>query len=171
MYFFTGFKIDAVDDTVRVNVFAVDVRADQNFTTLEVSCQLPCCFVRRARVNVCALREALHHVIKHHAAVFVVQQLRTQKLVERRFRLTADAADKLLSIPERFIHLRHIPHDTFHAPARLRTLFIVHEMDDCDLTAPPSCISRRAVLIFANSCAAESKLANCTLPIFASTVS
>ena len=68
MYFFTGFKIDAVDDTVGVNVFAVNVGADQNFTALEVFCQPPCGFVRRARVNICALREALHHVIKHHAA-------------------------------------------------------------------------------------------------------
>ena len=105
MYFFTGFKIDAVDDTVRVNVFAVNVRADQNFTAVEVFCQPPCGFVRRARVNVCALREALHHVIKHHAAVFVVQQLRTQKFVECRFRLTVNTADELLSIPERFIYL------------------------------------------------------------------
>ena len=83
--------------------------------------------------------ESSAHVVEHHAAIFVVQQLRTQKLVERRFWLTADAADELLSIPERFIHLRHIPHDTFHAPARLRAFFVVHEMDDCDLSAPPSC--------------------------------
>ena len=102
---------------MRVNVFAVDVRADQNFTTLEVSCQLPCCFVRRARVNVCALREALHHVVKHHAAILAVQQLRTQKFVECRFRLTADSADELLTIPEGFARLRHISHDTFHAAA------------------------------------------------------
>ncbi len=44
-------------------------------------------------------------------------------------------------------------------------------MDDCDLAAPPSCISRRAVLILANSCIAASRLANCTLPMFANTVS
>ena len=101
----------------------------------------------------------------------MVQQLRTQEFVERRFRLAADAADELLSIPERLIFLCHISHHAFHATARLRTLFVIHEMDDCDLTAPPSCNSRRAVLIFANSCTAESRLANCTLPIFASTVS
>ena len=77
MYFFTGFKIHAVDNTVRMNVFAVNVRADQYLTALEVFCQPPCGFVRRARVNVCALREALHHVVKHHATVFVVQQLCT----------------------------------------------------------------------------------------------
>ena len=171
MYFFTGFKIDAVDDTVGVNVFAVGVSADEDFAALKVSGKLPRRFVRCARVNICALREALHHVIKHHAAVFVVQQLRTQKLVERRFRLTANAADELLTIPEGFARLRHISHDTFHTPARLRPLFVIHEMDDCDFVAPPSWSSRRTVLILENSCTAESKLANCTLPMFASTVS
>ncbi len=94
--------------------------------------------MRRARVNVRALREALYHVIKHHAAVFVMQQLRTQEFVERGFRLTADAADELLSFPERLAELGNVAHDTFHAAARLRPLFIVHEMDDCDFTAPPS---------------------------------
>ena len=88
-----------------MNVFPVNVRTDQYLTALEVFCQPPCGFVRRARVNVCALREALHHVIEHHAAVLVVQQLCTQKLIERCFRLTANAADELLSIPERFIYL------------------------------------------------------------------
>ena len=77
MHLPTGFKIDAVDDAVRVDVFAVGVGADQHLAALEVFCQPPCGFVRRARVNVCALREALHHVIEHHAAVFVVQQLCT----------------------------------------------------------------------------------------------
>ena len=86
MYFFTGFKIDAVDDTVRVNVFAVNVRANQNFTAVEVFCQPPCGFVRRARVNVCALREALHHVIKHHATFLMVQQLRTVRQRQSRTR-------------------------------------------------------------------------------------
>ena len=171
MYFFTGFKIDAVDDTVRVNVFAVNVRADQYLTALEVFCQPPCGFVRRARVNVCALREALHHVIKHHAAILAVQQLRTEEFIERSFRLAANAADELLTIPERLTEFGNVAHDTFHTPARLRPLFVIHEMDDCDFPRPPSCIWRRVTLIFANSCAAVSRLANCTLPMFASTVS
>ena len=160
MYFSTGFKIDAVDDTVRVNVFAVNVRADQHLTALEVSGKPACRFVRCARVDLRALRETLHHVIKHHATVLVVQQLRTQEFIECCFWLAANTADELLTVPERFIHLRHIPHHIFHAPARLRTLFVVHEMDDCDLTAPPSCISRRDVLILENSCTAESRFAN-----------
>ena len=117
MHLPTGFKIDAVDDAVRVNVFAVNVRADQNFTALKISSKSACCFVRCTRVNVRAFREALHHVIEHHAAVFVVQQLRTQKLVERRFRLAANPADELLTIPDRLAELVNIPHDAFHAAA------------------------------------------------------
>jgi len=138
MYFFTGFKIDAVDDTVRVDVFTVGVRADQYLTALEISGKLSCCFVRCARVDACALREALHHVVEHHTAVLVVQQLRTQKFVERGFRLAANAADELLTVPKRLAELGNVAHDTFHAAARLRPLFIVHEMDDCDFGAPPS---------------------------------
>ena len=168
VYFLSRLEVHAVDDTVGVNVFTVNVGADQHLATFKISCQPPCGFVRRARVNVCALREALHHVIKHHATFLMVQQLRTQKLIERCFRLTANAADELLSIPEGFARLRHISHDTFHTPARLRPLFVIHEMDDCDFATPPSCIFLRAVLILENSCTAESKLANCTLPMFAS---
>ena len=114
---FAGFKIDAVDDAVRVDVFAVGVSTDEDFAALEISGKSACCFVRCARINVRTFREALHHVIKHHAAVFVVQQLRTQKFVECRFRLTADSADELLTIPDRLAHLRHIPHHAFHAAA------------------------------------------------------
>ena len=171
MHLPTGFKIYAVDDAVGVDMFAVDMGADQHLATLEVSGKPTRCFVHCARINVRTFREALHHVIEHHAAVLVVQQLCTQEFVERRFWLTADSADELLSIPERLAELGNVTHDTFHAAARLRPLFVVHEMDDCDFATPPSCISRRAVLILANSCAAESRLANCTLPIFASTVS
>ena len=115
MYFFAGFKIHAVDNTVRMNVFAVNVRADQNFTALEISSKSACCFVCCARVDVCTFWKTLYHVVKHHAAVFVVQQLRAQKLIERGFRLAANAADELLTIPEGFARLRHISHDTFHA--------------------------------------------------------
>ena len=154
-----------------MNVLAVNVRADQYLTALEVFCQPPCGFVRRARVNVCALRETLHHVVKHHAAILAVQQLRTQEFVERRFRLAADPADELLTIPERLTEFGNVAHDAFHTPARLRTLFVVHEMDDCDLTAPPFLHFPQSGIDFANSCAAESRLANWTFPMFASTVS
>ena len=102
---------------MRVDVFAVGVGADEDFTALEIPGKLPRCFVDCARVNVRAFRNALHHVVELDTAVFVVQQLRTQKLVERRFRLAADSTDELLSIPERFIFLCHIPHHAFHAAA------------------------------------------------------
>ena len=171
MYLPTGFKIYAVDDAGRVDVFAVNMGTHQHFAVLKKTCQPPRGFVRRARVNVRTAWEALHHVVELNAAVLVVQELRTEKFVERRFRLAADAADELLSIPERLIFLCHISHHAFHAAARLRTLFVIHEMDDCDFVAPPSCNSRRAVLILTNSCAAVPRLAHCTLPIFASTVS
>ena len=171
VYFLSRLEVHAVDDTVGVNVFTVNVGADQHLAVLKISGEPARCFVRRARVDVSAFRKALHHVVEHHAAVFVVQQLCTQEFVERRFRLAADSTDELLPIPERLAELGNIAHDTFHAAARLRTLFVVHEMDDCNLTAPPSCISRRNVLILENSCTAESRLASCTLPMFASTAS
>ncbi len=155
-----GFEIHAVDDAVRVDVFAVGVGADEDFAALKVSGKLPRRFVRCARVNVRAFRKALHHVVELDTAVFVVQQFRTQEFVECGFRLTVNTADELLPIPERLAELRNIAHDTFHAAARLRTLFVVHEMDDCDFVTPPSCNSRRAVLILANSCTAESRFAN-----------
>ena len=160
MCFFTSFKIDAVDDAVRVDMLAVDMRTNQNLAALEVSSQSACCFVRHARVDVCTFWKTLYHVVKHHAAILAVQQLRTQEFIERCFRLTANAADELLSIPEGFARLRHISHDTFHAAACLCAFLVVYEMDDCDFGAPPSCISRRAVLILANSCTAESRFAN-----------
>ncbi len=138
MYFFAGFKIDTVDDTVGMNVFTVGMRTNQNLAALKISRQLTSCLMCCARVNVCAFREALHHVVEHHAAVLAVQQFCTQELVERGFRLAADAADELLTVPERFAELGNVAHDTFHAAARLRSLFVVHEMDDCNLTTPPS---------------------------------
>ena len=160
MNLFSGLEIHAVDNTVRVNVFAVGVGADKDFTALEVSGKLPRRFMGRARVDVCTFWKTLYHVVKHHAAVFMVQQLRTQEFVERRFRLATDPADELLTVPKRLAELGNIAHDTFHAAACLCAFLVVYEMDDCDFPHPPSCICRRVTLIFANSCAAVSRLAN-----------
>ena len=88
-----------------MNVFTVGVGADKDFTALKVSGKPPRRFMGCARVNVRAFWKALHHVVKLDTAVLVVQELRTQELIERRFRLAANAADELLSIPERFIYL------------------------------------------------------------------
>ena len=117
MHLPTGFKIDAVDDAVRVDMLAVDVRADQHLAALEVSGKLPRRFMGRARVDVCTFWKTLYHVVKHHAAVLVVQQLCTQEFVERRFRLAADSTDERLTIPEGLARLRYIPHHAFHAAA------------------------------------------------------
>ena len=117
MHLPTGFKIDAVDDAVRVDVFAVGVGTDENFAARKISGKLPRRFVCCARVDVCTFWKTLYHVVKHHAAVLVVQQLCTQEFVEGGFRLTADAADEIQTIPERFSGLRDIPHHAFHAAA------------------------------------------------------
>ena len=152
MNLFSSLEIHAVDDAVRVDVFTVGMRTDQHLAALEISSEPACCFVRCARINVRTFREALHHVVEHHAAVFVVQQLRTQEFIECCFWLAADPANELLTVPEGLARLRYISHHAFHAAACLRTLFVVHEMDDCDFATPPSCISRRDVLILENSC-------------------
>ena len=117
VYFLSRLEVHAVDDTVGVNVFTVNVGADQHLAALKISGEPARCFVRRARVDVSTFREALHHVIEHHAAVLVVQQLRTQEFVERRFRLAADSTDERLTIPEGLARLRYIPHHAFHAAA------------------------------------------------------
>ena len=138
VYLLTRLEVHTVDDAVRMDVFAVGVGADENFAARKISGKLPRRFVGCAWVNVRAAWEALHHVVELDATVLVVQQLRTQKFVERRFRLTADSADELLTVPKRLAELGNTAHDTFHAAARLRTLFVVHEMDDCDFVAPLS---------------------------------
>ena len=117
VYLLTRLEVHTVDDAVRMDVFAVGVGADENFAARKISGKLPRRFVGCAWVNVRAAWEALHHVVELDATILVVQQLRTQKFVERRFRLTADSADELLTIPDRLAHLRHIPHHAFHAAA------------------------------------------------------
>lgn len=73
VYLLTRLEVHTVDDAVRVDMLSVNMSTHQNFTALEVSgksaSRLVCC----ARVDVRALRKALHHVIKHHAALLVVQ--------------------------------------------------------------------------------------------------
>ena len=80
-----------------MNMFTVGVGADEDFTALKVSGKPPRRFMDCARVNVRAFWKALHHVVKLDTAVLVVQELRTQELIERRFRLAADAADEILT--------------------------------------------------------------------------
>lgn len=57
MNLLAGFKIDAVDDAVRMDVFTVGVGTDEDFAAIEVSGKQPRRFVGCARVNVRAARE------------------------------------------------------------------------------------------------------------------
>ena len=72
---FAGLKVDRVDDAVGVDVLAVYVGADQHLTAVKVFRQPPCGFVGLPRIDRRALRKALYHVVEHHAAVLVVEQL------------------------------------------------------------------------------------------------
>ena len=49
--------------------------ADQHLAAVEVFRQPPRGFVGLPRVNHFTFGEALHHVVEHHAAVLVVEQL------------------------------------------------------------------------------------------------
>ena len=70
-----------------MKVFPVNVRTDQYLTALEVFCQPPCGFVGLLWIDRRAFWEALHHVIEHHAAILVVEQLRVQEIVVDALRL------------------------------------------------------------------------------------
>ena len=103
--FLPSIEVDGVDEEVGVDVLAVYMGADQHLTAVKVLRQPPRGFVGLSGIDRRALRKALHHVVKHYAALFVMQQLRTQKLIERGFRLTADSADELLPLPKRLAEL------------------------------------------------------------------
>ena len=92
---FARLKVDGVDDTVGVDVLPVYMGADQHLTALEVFRQSPRGFVGLPGIGRRALWETLHHVIEHHAAVLVVEELRVQENVVDALRLAVDAADKL----------------------------------------------------------------------------
>lgn len=70
---FAGLKVDGVDDAVGVDVFPVDVGADQHLAALEIFRQPPGGFVSLPWIDCLAFWKALHHVIEHHAAVLVVE--------------------------------------------------------------------------------------------------
>ena len=72
---FAGFKVDGVDDAVGVDMLPVYMGADQHLTAVEILRQPPCGFVGLPRIDRRALRKALYHVVEHHAAVLVVEQL------------------------------------------------------------------------------------------------
>ena len=86
MQFPSGIEIDRVDEEVGMDVLTVCVGADQNFVSLIVLGQLQRGRVSGDRVDCFAFREALHHVIKHHATFLMVQQLRTVRQRQSRTR-------------------------------------------------------------------------------------
>ena len=133
---FACLEVDGVDDTVGVDVITVYMGADQHLTAGEVFRQPTCGFVCLPRVDLFPSWEALHHVIEHHAAVFVVEELRVEEVVVDALHLTVDAADELLPLPHGFLLLHNVGHDAAHAAACLRPLFVVHEMYDSDIGSP-----------------------------------
>ena len=133
---FACLEVDGVDDAVGVEVVTVYMGADQHLTAGEVFRQPTCGFVCLPWIDLFPSWEALHHVVEHHAAVFVVEQLRVEEIVVDALRLTVDAADELLSLPHGFLLLHDVGHNAAHAAAGLRPLFVVHEMYDSDIGSP-----------------------------------
>ena len=127
---FAGFKVDGVDDAVGVDVLPVYMGADQHLAAVEVFRQPPRGFVGLPWIDSRAFWKALHHVVEHHAAVLVVEQLRVQKIVVDAFGLTVDAADERRALPCGFLFLHDIEHHAAHGGAGLCALFVVHEMYD-----------------------------------------
>ena len=134
---FACLEVDGVDDAVGMNVVTVYMGANQHLAAGEVFRQPTRGFVCLSRVDLFPSWEALHHVVEHHAAVLVVEQLRVEEIVVDALHLTVDAADELLPLPHGFLFLHDVGHDAAHAAACLRPLFVVHEMYDGDIDSPP----------------------------------
>lgn len=62
-----------------MDVLPVYMGANQHLAAVEVFRQPPRGFVGLPRVNHFTFGKALHHVVEHHPAVLVVEQLRVQK--------------------------------------------------------------------------------------------
>lgn len=133
---FAGLEVDGVDDAVGVDMVTIYMGADQHLTAREVFRQPPCGFVCLPWIDLFPSWEALYHVVEHHAAVFVVEQLRVEEVVVDTLHLTVDAADELLSLPHGFLLLHDVGHNAAHAAVGLRPLFVVHEMYDSDTASP-----------------------------------
>ena len=142
---FACLEVDGVDDTVRVDMVTVYMGTNQHLAAGEVSRQPTCGFMCLPWINLFPAWEALHHVVEHHAAVFVVEQLRVEKVVVDTLRLTVNTADQLLPLPHSFLLLHNVGHNAAHAAAGLRPLLVVHEMydSDTDLTVLPPLTAMR----------------------------
>ena len=133
---FACLEVDGVDDAVGMNMVTVYMGADQHLTAGEVVRQPTCGFVCLPWIDLFPSWEALHHVVEHHAAVFVVEELRVEEVVVDALHLTVDAADELLPLPHGFLLLHDVGHNAAHAAAGLGSPFVVHEMYDGDTASP-----------------------------------
>ena len=167
---FAGFKVDGVDDAVGVDVLPVYMGADQHLTAVEVFRQPPRGFVSLPWIDSRAFWKALHHVVEHHTAVLVVEELRVQEIVVDALRLAIDAADERPALPCGFHLLHDVEHHAAHGGTGLRAPLVVHKMYDGHTAHRPSMTARNAALTSDNSPAAFSRLMTCTLPMLARTV-
>lgn len=111
-------------------MFTVCMRTDENFMTTEIFSQFQSCGVRNSRIDICTLREALHHVVEQHAIRFVVQILGGHEITVDCFRLTVDACDQLPTITFCLPSLSSVSHHRSHAAFGL-TSFVICEAYDC----------------------------------------
>lgn len=114
---FAGFKVDRVDDAVGVDVLAVYMGADQHLAAVEVFRQPPCGFVGLLGIDCRAFGKALHHVVEHHAAILVIEQLCIDEIIVDALRLAVDAADERRAIPCGFLLLHDVEHHAAHGGA------------------------------------------------------
>ena len=168
---FAGLEVDGVDDTVGMDMLPVYMGADQHLTAVKVLRQPPRSFVGLPGIDRRAFRKALHHVVEHHAAILVIEQLCIDEIIVDALRLAVDAADERRALPCGFLFLHDVEHHATHGGAGLRAPLVVHEMYDGHTAHRPSMTARRAALTSDSSPAAFSRPMTCTLPMLARTVS
>ena len=138
-------------------MLAVYMGADQHLTAVEVFRQPPCGFVSLSWIDGFALRKALYHVVEHHAAILVIEQLCIDEIIVDALRLAIDAADEWHAIPCGFLFLHDVKHHAAHGGAGLCAPFVVHKMYDGHTAHRPSMTDRSAALTSDSSCAALSR--------------
>ena len=116
---FAGLKVNGVDDAVGVDMLPVYMGADQHLAAVKVFRQPPRGFVSLPGIDRRAFWEALHHVIEHHAAILVIEQLCIDEIIVDALRLTVDAADERPAIPCGFLFLHDVKHHAAHGGAGL----------------------------------------------------
>ena len=154
---FASLKVDRVDDAVGMDVLPVYMGANQHLAAVEVFRQPPRGFVGLSGIDCRTLWKTLHHVIEHHPAILVIEQLRVQEIVVDALRLTVDAADERLALPRGFLFLHDVEHHAAHGGTGLCAPLVVHKMYDGHMAHRPSMTDRSAALTSDSSCAALSR--------------